>query len=142
MMIVYCRDWIIVQQRIREHQDFGRWFVEYPEVLRDKLSQYSLQLISLLRTPPGWKPTCLTATPLRTEFHSTYWTPQRRRPSTRICSTSSTRSRTDTSEWKFYLKIQNTNNNYNYFSPPDCLTGRAGLVLLCVVPKCKDSGNF
>ena len=31
MIIVYCRDWIIVQQRIREHQDFGRWFVEYPE---------------------------------------------------------------------------------------------------------------
>ena len=25
------RDWIIVQQRIREHQDFDRWFVEYPE---------------------------------------------------------------------------------------------------------------
>eukprot|EP00092_Neocalanus_flemingeri_P007705 GFUD01008321.1.p1 GENE.GFUD01008321.1~~GFUD01008321.1.p1 ORF type:complete len:1765 (+),score=291.33 GFUD01008321.1:752-6046(+) len=24
-------DWILVQQRIREHQDFDRWFVEYPE---------------------------------------------------------------------------------------------------------------
>ena len=36
MIIVYCRDWIIVQQRIREHQDFSRWFVEYPEVLKDK----------------------------------------------------------------------------------------------------------
>jgi len=24
-------DWLLVQQRIREHQDFDRWFVEYPE---------------------------------------------------------------------------------------------------------------
>jgi len=24
-------DWILVQQKIREHQDFDRWFVEYPE---------------------------------------------------------------------------------------------------------------
>ena len=28
----FFRDWILVQQRIREHQDFDRWFVEYPEV--------------------------------------------------------------------------------------------------------------
>ena len=30
-IILFFRDWIIVQQRIREHQDFDRWFVEYPE---------------------------------------------------------------------------------------------------------------
>ena len=31
LIILFFRDWIIVQQRIREHQDFDRWFVEYPE---------------------------------------------------------------------------------------------------------------
>ena len=31
-IIFFSRDWILVQQRIREHPDFDRWFVEYPEV--------------------------------------------------------------------------------------------------------------
>ena len=28
---LFIRDWISVQEKIREHAEFDRWFVEYPE---------------------------------------------------------------------------------------------------------------
>ena len=31
-----CRDWVLMQQRIHDHPDFDRWFLEYPEVRRTK----------------------------------------------------------------------------------------------------------
>ena len=39
----YFRDWILVQQRIREHPDFDRWFVEYPEVGNIRISLLNMK---------------------------------------------------------------------------------------------------
>ena len=41
----YFRDWILVQQRIREHPDFDRWFVEYPEVGNIRISLFEHEMI-------------------------------------------------------------------------------------------------
>ena len=29
--LLLSRDWMLIQDRIKEHPDFDRWFVEYPE---------------------------------------------------------------------------------------------------------------
>jgi hypothetical protein len=32
-LILCFRDWVVMQQQVRDHPDFDRWFLEYPEVI-------------------------------------------------------------------------------------------------------------
>ncbi len=102
-IIFFSRDWILVQQRIREHPDFDRWFVEYPEVRTEILSYhhiitFKIKLFPIHRTLPGWRPTCLMATHQRIEYLLMSSTQQKQKQSTKTCSTSSMQSRTEQSE--------------------------------------------
>ena len=61
------RDWLLVQQRIREHQDFDRWWV----VIVMMIFMIAMMMMmsgswSTQRTRLGWKPISLMATPLNT----------------------------------------------------------------------------